>query len=136
MVGHWDNIYSRPQSARCGRCGSHVVTTSEAAAEHECTLSCLICGGSQQTGAADCRDKYRKPIKSRMSLSNTNRRSALKEVPFSTKKPSSVPGKPGQIKTTDKAETRTKNASFNFGHFPSLANGQTKVSGWFEAWPD
>ncbi|KAH8009770.1 hypothetical protein HPB51_019102 [Rhipicephalus microplus] len=65
-VGHQADICPRPKSGRCGRYGSQVVATSEGTAEHECTPRCLNCGGSYLTGAADCRDKYRKPIKPRI----------------------------------------------------------------------
>ncbi|KAH8029133.1 hypothetical protein MRX96_047585 [Rhipicephalus microplus] len=132
MVGHRANICPRPQSGRCGQWGSQVDTTADGAAEHDSAPPFLICGGSHLTGAADCRKKYRKPIKQRISPSDTKMTSAPKEAPFSTvntKKPS-APGKPGQVKTTNKAEARTKVANFNSGDFPSLENAQIKVSGW------
>ncbi|KAH6940746.1 hypothetical protein HPB50_005918 [Hyalomma asiaticum] len=37
-----------------------------------------------------------------------------------------TPGKPGQVKTTDNAKTRTQAPTFNAWDFPSLANVQTK----------
>ncbi|KAL1476949.1 hypothetical protein MTO96_036124 [Rhipicephalus appendiculatus] len=51
----------------------------------------------------------------------------------SKQKSSSTPGKPGQVKTTDKAETRTQAPNFNAADFPSLTNAQNKVSGWVGA---
>ncbi|KAH7939727.1 hypothetical protein HPB52_016569 [Rhipicephalus sanguineus] len=137
-VGHRADICPRPQSGRCGRCGSQVATTSEGSAEHECTPRCLICGGSHLTGAADCRDKYRKPIKPRLPPTNTKRTSAPKEAPstkVNKKKSASTAGKPGQVKTTDKAGTRTKTSTSNADDFPPLADAQTKVSGWVGAAP-
>ncbi|KAH6929170.1 hypothetical protein HPB50_023969 [Hyalomma asiaticum] len=114
-----------------------MATTSEGPAEHECTPRCLICGCSHLTGAAECRDKYRKPIKLRLPPSNTKRMSAPKGTP-STKvnninKSPSTPGKPGQVKATDNAETRKQAPHFNAWDFPSLANAKTKVSGWVGA---
>ncbi|KAH7961038.1 hypothetical protein HPB52_001223 [Rhipicephalus sanguineus] len=90
------------------------------------------------TGAADCRDKYRKPIKPRLPPTNTKRTSAPKEAPstkVNKKKSASTAGKPGQVKTTDKAGTRTKTSTSNADDFPPLANAQTKVSGWVGAAP-
>ncbi|KAH6944607.1 hypothetical protein HPB50_004248 [Hyalomma asiaticum] len=136
-VGHRADICPRPQSGRCGRCGSQVATTPEGPAEHECTPRCLICGGSHLTGAAECRDKYRKPIKPRLPPSNTKRTSAPKGTPSAgvnnKKKSPSTPGKPGQVKATDNAETRKQAPPFNAWDFPSLENAQTKVSGWVGA---
>ncbi|KAH6924441.1 hypothetical protein HPB50_017521 [Hyalomma asiaticum] len=136
-VGHRADICPRPQSGRCGRCGSQVATTPEGPAEHECTPRCLICGGSHLTGAAECRDKYRKPIKPRLPPSNTKRTSAPKGTPSAgvnnKKKSPPTPGKPGQVKATDNAETRKQAPPFNAWDFPSLENAQTKVSGWVGA---
>ncbi|KAH7956545.1 hypothetical protein HPB52_010471 [Rhipicephalus sanguineus] len=49
---------------------SEVASTSEGPAEPECTARCLICRRRHVTGAADCRDKYWKPIKLRFPLTN------------------------------------------------------------------
>ncbi|KAH6930085.1 hypothetical protein HPB50_009003 [Hyalomma asiaticum] len=136
-VGHRADICPRPQSGRCGRCGSQVATTPEGPAEHECTPRCLICGGSHLTGAAECRDKYRKPIKPRLPPSNTKRTSAPKGTPSAgvnnKKKSPSTPGKPGQVKATENAETRKQAPPFNAWDFSSLENAQTKVRGWVGA---
>ncbi|KAH6925775.1 hypothetical protein HPB50_009861 [Hyalomma asiaticum] len=112
----------------CHRCGTAAVgtlwslwlscaITSEGPAEHECNRHCLICGGSHLTGAADCRDMYRKPIKPRLPPSTNKRTSPSKGASSAKvnnkKKSPSTPGNPRQVKTTNKAETRTQAPTFN-----------------------
>ncbi|KAL1428017.1 hypothetical protein MTO96_000354 [Rhipicephalus appendiculatus] len=66
-----------------------------------------------------------------MPPSNTKRTSLPKEAPstkVNKKKSPSTPGKSGQVKTTDKAETRTPATNFNAAVFPSLANAQNKAA--------
>ncbi|KAH7950567.1 hypothetical protein HPB51_028399 [Rhipicephalus microplus] len=95
-----------------------------------------MCGDSHLTGVADCGDNYWNPIKPTMSPSNAKRKPTPKKTPsftVNTKKRSFAPGIPGQVKTTNKADIRTKAPSFNPGDFPSLANAQTKASGWVGA---
>ncbi|KAH6925707.1 hypothetical protein HPB50_008692 [Hyalomma asiaticum] len=111
----------------------------EGPAEHKCAPRCLIYGGSHLTGAPQCRDKYRKPIKPRLPPSNTERTSAPKRTSstkVNNKKSHYTPGKPGQVKATDNAETRKQAPPFNACDFPSLSNAKTKVSGWVGAAPE
>ncbi|KAH6919588.1 hypothetical protein HPB50_029424 [Hyalomma asiaticum] len=130
------DICPRPQSGRCGRCGSQVATTPEGPAEHECTPRCLICGGSHLTGAAECRDKYRKPIKPRLPPSNTKRTSAPKGTPsagVNNKKKS--PSTPEAWASQGDRQCRDQEAGAALQRLglPITGNAQTKVSGWVGA---
>ncbi|KAH6929563.1 hypothetical protein HPB50_002771 [Hyalomma asiaticum] len=84
------------------------------------TLALKDTGGVQQQAAA-C---------SAPALHRDAARAALKG---GTCKSPSTPGKPGQVKATDNAETRKQAPPFNAWDFPSLENAQTKVSGWVGA---
>ncbi|KAH7934212.1 hypothetical protein HPB49_023005 [Dermacentor silvarum] len=133
--GHQADVCPRPHSGRCGCCGSQVATTSEGPVEYECTSCCLICGGTaspvlrlyQQVlegdPAGDSTDQRQSEVSSRASSGH--------QVNYM--KSTSTLGEPGQVTTIAKSENRTMGPTFNAGDFPSVANAQTKASGWVRA---
>ncbi|KAH7953258.1 hypothetical protein HPB49_006554 [Dermacentor silvarum] len=80
--------------------------------------------------------KYWKVIQLGTPPTNASPKSVREQAP-ATKvnymKSTSTLGEPGQVTTIAKSENRTMGPTFNAGDFPSVANAQTKASGWVRA---
>lgn len=60
-IGHRPDLCPNPQDNRCGHCGETVAVLEDGnMAPHECTPSCIVCGGGHLTGSQDCKAKFRR----------------------------------------------------------------------------
>ncbi|KAH7932955.1 hypothetical protein HPB49_005276 [Dermacentor silvarum] len=60
-IGDRPDLCPNPQDNRCGHCGETVAVLEDSnMAPHECTPSCIVCGGGHLTGLQDCKAKFRR----------------------------------------------------------------------------
>ncbi|KAH7960608.1 hypothetical protein HPB49_021507 [Dermacentor silvarum] len=87
-IGHRPDLCPNPQDNRCGHCGETVAVLEDGnIAPHECTPSCIVCGGGHLTGSQDCKAKFRRLQQpANQTGQRTQPRTAVPSGPVTTSK--------------------------------------------------
>ncbi|KAH7978853.1 hypothetical protein HPB49_007014 [Dermacentor silvarum] len=141
-IGHRPDLCPNPQDNRCGHCGETVAVLEDGnMAPHECTASCIVCGGGHLTGSQDCKAKFQRLQQpGNPTGQRTQPRTAVPSGPVTTSKaptPSNkktkgttvpappagtLPGRaPKSPRSTNPKASRNPDApTFQDGDFPAL----------------